>query len=186
MSKDQRFLHRMRCEENRRRACAFDEHGSGKCAPFQKDERRSFAFQLSHGPWTPRRKHTPDIPGLGGIAASRACAREGRRWNSRVVRGARGGKAEKGPRGCSEKNDQQLENVSPTPIWLFEIAEEECRAAIANLPSQSPATESAAIESSTAVRRAIPACFDMEQVVPSLSQDFDERANEMLAALVAE
>ena len=73
-------------------------------------------------------------------------------------------------------------SVQLPPGFLKLLSEEEFRAALASSQIEPPIPEPAAIESSSTVRPPPP---DMVQVVPSLSQDFDKRASEMVAALVA-
>ena len=73
--------------------------------------------------------------------------------------------------------------VQLPPGFLRLLPETEFRAAMASSQVEPPIAEPAAIESSSTVRPPPPASYDMEQVV--VRQDFDKRASEMLAALVA-
>lgn len=112
MSEDQPCLHRA---EGSRSLVRVRRRPLEEMSTCSKDERNSFAV-LSRGSGSARREHTADIPGLGGLAASRAYAGEGRRWNSRAVRRARRRKTEKKPHGGAEDNNQQLENPSPSRL----------------------------------------------------------------------
>ena len=181
ISEDQPFRHRAK---ESKCTCAFDGNGSRKRAPFQRDECGSFAL-LSCGSGTARRKHTADIPGLGGIAASRARAGEGVRWNSRAVCRARGGQTKKKSHMAALRttiNNWKIPVQRP-PGFLRLLSEAEFRAALASLPSQPTITEPVAIESPTSVHPPHATSHDMETVL-SLSPDFEDRARAMLEALV--
>ena len=78
-------------------------------------------------------------------------------------------------------------SVQLPPGFLRLLSEADFLAALARTSqAEPPIAEPAAIESSSKVRPPPPASCDMARVVvPSLSHDFDERASELLAALVA-
>ena len=77
-------------------------------------------------------------------------------------------------------------SVQLPPGFLKLLSEEEFLAALARSSHIEPPIAEPAIEPpSSKVRPPPPASCDMAQVVPLLGHDFDERASEMLAALVA-
>ena len=78
-------------------------------------------------------------------------------------------------------------SVQLPPGFLKLLSEEEFGAASASSQIEPPIPEPSPIESpSTAVRPPLPErCDMMVRVMPSLSQDFDKRASDMVAALVA-
>ena len=185
LSDDQPFLHRTSCEENRRRACAFDQNGSRKCAHIKRMSAEASHFyradlgQLDKSSerifqaWVDSQRHKHVLVKEDDGTVVLFAEREEERQKKSHMAALR-----------TTISNWKIPVQLP-PGFLRLLSETEFRAAMASSQVEPPIAEPTAIESSFTVRPPPPASYDMEQVVPSLSQDFDKRGCEMLAALVA-